>query len=138
MARKAVIDASTVAKWFLEEEYTPQALRLRDDFVSGALPLVAPSMLLFEVLNALRFSGVFKKKELREIARALGIYGFELCDLVGDFAERTVRVAVEKDLTIYDASYIALAELHKVDLYSADWKIVKSSKFATHIKEIEG
>ncbi|MEW6069783.1 MAG: type II toxin-antitoxin system VapC family toxin [Candidatus Thermoplasmatota archaeon] len=137
MARKAVVDASIVAKWFLEEEYTHQALKVRDDFATGALNFIAPSLLLFEVLNALKLSSVFKKKELSQIARALGNYGFELINLTGDFAERTASIAEERNITIYDASYIALAELHKINLYSADWKVVKNCKLAVHIKEVK-
>jgi len=51
----AVADASVVAKWFLEEADSEPARRLRDDFLEGIVRLRAPSILPFEVLNALRF-----------------------------------------------------------------------------------
>jgi len=65
MARPVVVDASVVAKWYLEEEYTEKALKLRDMHVNGEIELTAPELLLFEVLNAIRYSGVFPVGELR-------------------------------------------------------------------------
>ena len=59
MARPVVVDASVVAKWYLEEEYTEKALKLRDMHVNGEIELTAPELLLFEVLNAIRYSRFF-------------------------------------------------------------------------------
>ena len=39
---KVVIDASIVVKWFLEEEYSDKALKLRNDYVRGIISLAAP------------------------------------------------------------------------------------------------
>jgi len=37
-----VADASIVAKWFLEEEFSSDARRLRDDYASDLVELDAP------------------------------------------------------------------------------------------------
>jgi len=65
--RKIVVDASVVAKWFLEEEYSGKALQLRDDYARGLLTVAAPSLLEYEVLNALKYSGAYSARELKEI-----------------------------------------------------------------------
>lgn len=136
MARKAVVDASVVVKWFIKEEDTKQALALRDRFVEGSLKLIAPSLLHFEVLNAIRYSGVFNKKELKELAIAIGGYGFELHNLLEKFSEFTAEIALVRNLSIYDASYIALAEISKISLYTVDQKIVDNCKLAIHLKNV--
>jgi predicted nucleic acid-binding protein len=136
MAASAVVDASVVVKWFIEEEFTKQALALRDKFANGYVQLMAPSLLNFEVLNALRYSGLFNKNELKELAVAIGRYGFELHNLEDDFSELTIEIANDRELSIYDASYAALAELHGVSLYTVDQKIIENCKLAVHIKKM--
>ncbi|UCH88665.1 MAG: type II toxin-antitoxin system VapC family toxin [Thermoplasmata archaeon] len=136
MAAKAVVDASIIVKWFIEEEYTKQALKLRDELANGNLLLIAPSLLNFEVLNALRYCGLFNKKELKELAVAIGKYGFELHNLIGNYAELTANIANTRKLSIYDASYTALAELYDIDLYSVDNKIIEKCKLAVHLKDV--
>ena len=137
MAAKAVVDASVVVKWFIEEEYTTQALKLRDMFANGKIILIGPSLLNFEILNALKYSRIYNKNELKELAVAIGKYGFELHELIGNYSELTAEIAEARDLSIYDASYIALAELNDIDLFSADNKILENCNLSIHIKEID-
>lgn len=136
MAEKAVVDASVVVKWFIEEEFTKQALALRDRFANGYVKLIAPSLLNFEVINSLRYSGLFNRKELKELAFAVGKYGFELYHLTDKYSELTAEIANVRDLSIYDASYTALAELNGVVLYTVDDKIKENCKLAVHLKNI--
>ena len=35
MEKKIVVDASVVAKWYLIEEYSDNAIKLRNDYVRG-------------------------------------------------------------------------------------------------------
>ncbi len=133
---KVVVDASIVAKWFLEEEYSGQALKLRDDYIGGSFQIVVPSLLEYEVLNALRYSGVYSPEELRSIGLALNKYGFETRELGGELKAKTIALAIEHNITIYDASYIALAKTLNAKLYTADNELVeKFPKTAVHIKD---
>ena len=122
---EAVIDASVVVKWFVREEYTEDSLRLRDAYVDGLVDLLAPCILHMEVLNALKYSGGFGEDELKEVASILDGYQFTLRDLTGSYAERTVEIAMRKGLTIYDASYVALALVNETVLYTADEKLIR-------------
>lgn len=119
MAR-CVVDASVVAKWFLEEEFTPEARRLRDDYAAELIEAEAPALLPYEVLNAARFADVFTPGELRRLAEALDRFAIPLHLLQGPLAESTLAVAASADLSVYDASYAALAQRLGVPLYSAD------------------
>jgi len=138
---KVVADASVIVKWFIEESYSEKALVLRDMHVNGEIQLIAPSILPFEVLNALKYSNLFNEEELQEVANAISKYGFEYYNLRGELAEKTVELALENEITIYDASYIALAVLKKTKFYTADEKLIKKTKKAVkgvvfHIKQI--
>src|SRR6266571_2868285 len=116
----AVVDASVVAKWFLQEENTLSARRLREDFLEGSLRLRVPSLLPFEVLNALKYNPNFPSRGLFAASRALDAAGLLTVPVFGEYAERTVAIASRFDLTIYDAAYVALADIADCTLYTAD------------------
>ncbi len=124
---EAVIDASVVVKWFVREEYTEESLRLRDAYVDGLVDLLALCLLPMEVLSALKHSGGFGEDELKEVSSVLEGYQFTLYDLSGSYAERTVEVAMRKGLTIYDASYVALALINKTLLYTAEERLIRKA-----------
>ena len=134
--KRIVVDASVIAKWFLEEEYSEHALKLRNDYIEGHITIVVPSLLEYEVLNALKYSGMYSREELEKIGVSLNKYGFETYNLQGRFKGEAVRVSSEADVTIYDASYVALARTLKTKLYTADEELVKKfPKTAIHIRE---
>ncbi len=124
---EAVVDASVVVKWFVREEYTGESLRLRDAYVDGLVDLLAPCLLPMEVLNALKYSGRFGEDELKEVSSVIEGYQFTLYDLAGRYAERTVEIAMRKGLTIYDASYVALALINETVLYTADERLIRKT-----------
>ncbi|BAN90236.1 type II toxin-antitoxin system VapC family toxin [Aeropyrum camini] len=136
--RKVVVDASVAVKWFVEEEYTREALLLRESYLEGLVELIAPCLLPYEVLNALKYSAAFGEDELKEIASALESLQIRLYSLEGNYAATTIEVAMRSGLTIYDASYIGLALVEKATLYTADEKLLKkagSLGIAKHIRD---
>jgi len=133
--KNIVVDASIVVKWFLEEKFSDKALELRNDYVGGVITITVPSLLEYEVLNALKYSNVYTMKELKEIGKALNKYGFETYELEGKLKELTVEIALEKKITVYDASYVALAKQLNTTLYTADKELIeKFPEIAKHIK----
>jgi len=137
---KIVVDASVVVKWFVEEGYSGEALTIRNSFIEGLIDIAVPSILYFEVLNALKYSGAFGEDELKRIARILEDYQFTAYQLEGAYAEKTVEVAMRKGMTIYDASYVALALIEEADLYTADEKLLTKTrglKMVKHLKDFE-
>ena len=98
--------------------------------------ITVPSLLEYEVLNALRFSGIYTIDELKEIGKALNKYGFEIYDFEGDLKNLAVDIALKSNTTIYDASYIALAKKLNTVLYTADNELIqKFPEIAVHIKQ---
>lgn len=120
----AVVDASVVVKWFVVEADSGDARRLRDDFLAGIVDVRAPSLLPFEVLNALRFHPTFPQARLRDAGLALDRAGIATVPLFGDYLGRTIELATREGITIYDASYAALAEIENCPLYTSDDRIL--------------
>jgi len=129
---KAVVDTSVVAKWFLVERHSEEARRLRDSFAKGLLSLAVPSLLFYEALNVLRYTGLYSEDELAEASKALSEYGFDVWTPSGKLQEDTARMSLRYDITVYDASYVALATHLGTTLYSADTELVEK-KLAQHI-----
>ncbi len=132
--QKAVADASIVAKWFLEEDFSDKARQLRDSFVTGKLTISVPSLLFYETLNALWRSGLFREEELTLAARALSKYGFDVWEPKGKIYEQSAMLSSKRDISVYDASYLALALHLKVVLYTADSELIQ--KFPKNTKHI--
>ncbi|RLG83908.1 MAG: PIN domain nuclease [Thermoprotei archaeon] len=136
MEKKIVVDASVIAKWYLIEEYSNNAIKLRNDYVRGLIQILVPSLLEYEVLNALRYSGVYNSDELKKIGTSINKYGFMTYDLDNDIKDLAIELAFRENITIYDASYIALAIKFNIPLYTADQELVsKFPSIAYHIKD---
>ena len=122
MAKKDeyVVDASIVTKWFLVETNSDQAIRLRDEFATGRLRLTIPTLLFYEVTNALRFSGVFNETDLILAAKSLSKYRFGIWRPRGKLLELSVQLSAQEDVTVYDACYVALAKRLKTSLVTED------------------
>jgi len=52
-----VLDASTVAKWFVEEDELEEIHRIRDLHINVIVDIYVPSLLFVELSNALRCIG---------------------------------------------------------------------------------
>ena len=65
-----VIDASVIAKWFVDEKGSSETLKIRRRYVAGEFKIVVPSLMIFEVLNALYYKKLFTTEELKNASRA--------------------------------------------------------------------
>ena len=125
-------------KWFIEEDYSDKARAMRDSFATGMLIISVPSLLLCEALNALRHSGFYDEEELILAARSLSKYGFDVWEPRGNVYELGAKLSSEHDISIYDASYVALAKLLDATLYTADSELIqKFPENARHIRFYE-
>jgi len=133
---KVIVDASVIVKWFVEENYFREARLLRDSYANGLIDIVVPSLMYYEVINALKYSGEFGEDELKEIAGILEDFQFTEVGLKGRFALRSIEIAMRKGLTIYDASYVALAYELNSELYTADEKLIMKVNDPKRVKHI--
>ena len=123
--REIVIDASVVVKWYIKEIDSDKALLLRDRFIGGMVELYVPPLLYFEVLNALKYSQLFKTNELEDAGESLENYGFKVITIKNEIRNQMIQIAIKYDLSIYDASYIGLSTSLDMLFCTADEKIIK-------------
>jgi len=121
------------------EPLRDKALIIRDKYVNGELDLEAPSLLYYEVANALRYNPRFGIEEVRSAVRALEDLAITIYDFKGELASRAVELAYRFGITVYDAAYVALAAMRNATLYTADKEVVMkvSSENVKHLSEIK-
>lgn len=125
---KYVVDASVVVKWFsgLQED-AENAQRLLDSHVEGKSRLASSSLVLYEVCNALRFNPNFAEDDLLKAVRGLLKLELELVDFPTVF-ESAIALARSREITIYDAAYIAVSQTYHVPMVTADYKLLAKIK----------
>ena len=128
---KLVIDASVALKWFLrDEKYGDRALGLLDRFVRGELELVAPSLMVYEVINALviaqRKGRIAEERVLNSISGFISL-GITSVDVAG-LEARVLHFCRVYDRSAYDASYLAVAEQESLELVTGDERLYNSTK----------
>lgn len=133
-----VVDTSVVVKWYIPEQDHDPARALRDAYLEGSCDLVAPALMPFEAINALKYSGQYEGSRLETAANTLPEYGIDLVP----FAEidSVAAVATTLDIPVYDAAYIALAEQLETTLYTADEALLNDvageyRNVAAHIRD---
>lgn len=131
-----VVDASVITKWFVQEEYSINALKLRGDYINRLIDIAAPELLPFEVINSLRYNPEFGEKDTKESAKALERYSLWLSPILGKLAEKTIENALKYGITIHDSSYLSLAELENKTFYTADEKLLTKLKDNPHTRHI--
>lgn len=129
MARPAtaVVDASVVVKWFVQESGSEAAISLRGQHVDGDLRLVAPDLMVHEVANALRYHPGIGSDRLADHIGDL----FDLDIGIDPVSETSMAAAVHTayrlGLSVYDASYIALAERLDTVVHTADEAMLRAA-----------
>ena len=128
---KLVIDASVVLKWYLlDEEYGQQALSILEQYVAGNLTLLAPTILPYEVLNALLVAE--RRQRIDEEVTEKAFSGFlELeINLLDPFSHYPHILSLVRSFqgSIYDASYLSLAEKNRVNFVTGDKRLYNAVK----------
>jgi predicted nucleic acid-binding protein len=116
--REVVLDASVVLKWFggRGEEHEDKALVIRSAYQAGELFILAPSLLVLEIVNVAARRWQWQKDMLSRLAAGLDTIGFEWRE---PDLYRVVRWT-GAGLPAYDAAYVALAEETGTSLVTDD------------------
>lgn len=115
-----VIDASIAVKWFVPESDSKEALEIRDAHVNEEISIIAPDLITYEVANALRYRSSLTNENLKTSIESL--FGLEL-DLIApssNSVSRTALLARRFGITIYDATYLTLAQDLDCELLTTD------------------
>ncbi len=125
-----VVDASVALKWVLEEDLTDEALALRERWIESVELTISAPFFRSEVTNALHRA--MRRGHLESTAASSGL-GFLLASTAieepSGLYGRAFEIAAELSQgATYDAHYIALAEHHACDMWTADRRLVRAAQ----------
>lgn len=139
---KIILDASVGLKWFLNEIYRTESIKLMGDIQGKRLSAIVPFSFYTECANAL-WEKTRKKIVLFEEAHE-ALEEIRKLPLREHLHENLEDVAYDNaclyDITVYDALYISLAEIYNAPLVTADDKLINACKgfpFIEHLKDFK-
>ena len=114
-----------------DEEYIEYALKVIENFTSGAIKLYAPSILPLEITNALWRAVKLKRltqSDAQLALKTLQSIHIDLYEINWAEAAEVIDIAHEFDIAIYDAAYIFLSNRLQAMFITADNKLVHKAK----------
>lgn len=124
---KVVLDTSVIVKWFSIERGHKQALKILNKVVNREIVLVEPELLFYELINAFWFGKKLTARQINEVFNKLTNLEPEIVSLDSKLISSILKFVNRFPITAYDASFIALANKHKIPLITADSKHHKKS-----------
>lgn len=120
---RSVIDASFVLDFLLPDEQTARVLDIFEDYKKKDVSFVSSPILQFEVTNSLKYAVGSKRITKQDASKILLIF----LDLRIEFIEVDIKecleLSFERDLSVYDASYLYLSQKYDVPLLTLDKKL---------------
>jgi predicted nucleic acid-binding protein len=118
-----IVDASVILQAFFPDETQDQAQAVIRDHVAGHIPLVAPTLILYEMTNAVVQAirrGRITEEDGEAILTAIEGLGIEIEPVAW---QSMLSLAQRFDRSAYDAAYLALAEARGEPLVTGDRRL---------------
>lgn len=120
-----VIDSSFILAHLLPDEKSQNVQRLFDRLKQESITLFAPYILPFEVFNGIQ-TAIIRKRVAPQLAKKLQEQFMRISVEPQEVNLMDISAIAQKHLlTIYDASYLYLAENLKIPLLTLDNKLIK-------------
>jgi predicted nucleic acid-binding protein len=118
-----IVDASVILSAFFPDEDQAQAQALIRDHVIGHVELVSPTILLYEVTNAVvqaRRRGRISDEQAEHVLTSFEGLGIALRSVTW---QQMLPLALRFGRTAYDSAYLALAEMTERPLITGDRRL---------------
>lgn len=123
-----IVDASVILGAFFPDEAQAQAQALIRDHVIGQVQLAAPTLLLYELTNAVlqaRHRGRISDEQADDILSSFEGLGIALEPVTW---QQMLPLAVRFDRSAYDAAYLALAQVTEQRLITGDSRMYNADR----------
>ncbi len=127
-AAPVVVDTSIAVKWYLPEKGSEEAARLRTAWETAGSPILMPELVRAEFANAIWSHKQLRPEEKKEIVSSFLDMPFEILPVGTELVEKALELAIERDATVYDCIYLALAIFSSSRLVTADAQFAKKAQ----------
>ncbi len=127
--KELVIDASVILKWYLpDEEFAQKALNILHRHVSGEIVLYAPTILPYEILNALIVAERMGRVNEEVTKNAFNAFLDLEINFLNPFLDYQGIISLARafDRSVYDASYLAVANKRDIDFVTGDRRLLNA------------
>lgn len=122
-----VVDASFILSFLLPDEKKAETDEVFVKFQKGQVIFLSNRLLPFEVLNSLKLAFIRKRISRTQAIELMEVFLDYKIQLKDTEFDETFNLALEEDLTVYDASYLYLARKLDVPLLTLDNQLKKLS-----------
>lgn len=136
MSGELVIDSSVVVKWFVDETLDDIAKLIRSEWKARRVVCFVPDLMFVEMGNI-----IWKKRRKNEITSddaSLVIDGLQRLPWrvtsTESLLENAYKIATQRDRTVYDSCYLALAQRLGCPFVTADDRLANA--VAPHIPNV--
>lgn len=133
--RRFVLDTSVIVKWFsqYDEGDLSSAFNLREEIIKGKRLTFIPDLALYELANALRYNPRLSHDDVISAIESIIDIGIEIKGVSSEILKRAIDIAYGYDITVYDAAFLALSEIVRANLVTADYRFIKKIKGFRHV-----
>ena len=120
-----VIDTSALIKYVITEEYSDLVRHIVSLHEASEIQLIAPDFLYVECANVLWKNALRTRDPIEDVIAALNnLRGINI-HLVpqDDILEDALRLALNMEITVYDALYCALAQRESAEIITEDRRL---------------
>ncbi len=123
-----VVDTSIVIKWInRDEEYSTEAVSLRDNHILGKKSIIVPQLLYYEVANTLATKSKSTARDIKEGLQLIyEAHLLKFSESEADIEEASI-MAKQYKTTVYDMLYAVIAKKEKTVLITADETFIKKT-----------
>ena len=124
LPKKIVIDASAALAFLFPDERNKKIDFLFQSFIEGKVEILVPEIFYFEVFNGVK-SAILRKRVDKKIAKKLlvNFLKFQIKKQEVDYLQ-TFDLALRKNISFYDASYLALSKANKIPFMTLDKRLL--------------
>jgi predicted nucleic acid-binding protein len=127
--KKYVIDTSVAVKWFSEDENEAgNAIQLRQQLLDGFCSITVPDLLIYELANALKHNPNLATKDIKAALDSVFDMDIDIRKTDSLVVTHAIDIAFRFRVTVYDAYFMALAQLEKNPFITADYKFLERVK----------
>jgi predicted nucleic acid-binding protein len=101
--------------------------------MDGQVRLVVPELFFIELANALRYNSRFTAHDVEAAVASVWAMELERADLTSEALKKAVRLAYQHQITLYDASFLALAQADQAVLVTADEAFCRKVLDPSHV-----
>jgi predicted nucleic acid-binding protein len=132
---KLILDSSVIAKLFLEESGSQEALDIMDSSYIINFEIIASNLIFYEIGNTIWKHLRKKSNDGSEYIKKLYLLNIDYIPLSENLATNAIKIALKHDITFYDGVHIALSQEYKSPLVTEDKLLLNKFKMAISLQE---